>query len=174
MKRYLVKWLCILCVVVTIFSLMIGDPARYLVIASTTLHSTSVRGGGIGTITCPMGSSVDTNLSFVAISSPNGTLIGNWTFYSFDSTSPGNIVQGELYTGNVSVSDYELEGETVDQQDGIMLCDPPLFGPITISGTCGRDIGITIGFQTDDPFEEAESFSGSAECQRTNGLNNTA
>lgn len=81
---------------------------------------------------------------------------------------PGNTVQGVLYSGNVSVTDYGVEGETVVQEDRIMLCDPPLFGPLTISGTCGRDKDLMIGFQTDDPFESSELFSGSAECQKTN------
>jgi hypothetical protein len=168
MSQFLITWLTILFVVVTIFSSVMGDPGGYLAIADTAIYSTSVRGGGTGTITCPVGSSLETNLSFVAVSSHNGTLIGNWTLYSFDSNGPGDVVQGVLYRGNTSLSGYEIEGETVDQQDRIMICDPPLFGPITISGACGRDVDIMIGFQTDDPFDVAEEFSGSVDCQNTN------
>jgi len=161
----------LLSISLVLFLLALEDPLEYkTVIAGTLSNSTSVRGGGTGTIVCPTGSSVDTNLSFVAVSSNsfnNRTITGNWTFYSFDSSGPGNIVQGVLYSGNVSASGYELEGETLDQQDRIMLCEPPLFGPVTISGTCGREIEIIVGFQSADPFQEDNSFSGSSDCQLT-------
>lgn len=161
----------LLCIALVLFLIAVGEPLEYkTVIAGTLSNSTSVRGGGTGSIVCPMGSSVDTNLSFVAVSSNsfnNRTITGNWTFYSFDSNGPGNIVQGVLYSGNVGASGYELEGETLDQQDRIMLCEPPLFRPVTISGTCGRDIEIIVGFQSDDPFQQDNSFSGSSDCQLT-------
>jgi len=161
----------LLCIPLVLFLIALGDPLVYkTVIGGTLSNSTSVRGGGTGSIDCPMGSSVDTNLSFVAISTNsfnNRTITGNWTFYSFDSDGPGNIVQGVLYSGNIGTSGYELEGETLDQQDRIMLCEPPLFGPVTFSGTCGRDIEIIVGFRSDDPFQEDNTFSGSADCQLT-------
>ncbi|MGH9975126.1 MAG: hypothetical protein ACRD8Z_04735, partial [Nitrososphaeraceae archaeon] len=69
------------------------------------------------------------------------------------------------YSGNIGASGYELDGETLDQQDRIMLCEPPLFGPVTISGTCGSDIEIIVRFQSDDPFQEDNSFNGSSDCQ---------
>ncbi|MGH9979384.1 MAG: hypothetical protein ACRD8Z_26645 [Nitrososphaeraceae archaeon] len=150
--------------------LLIGFQGSYPALADTTEHSISIHGGGIGTIACPMGSSVDTNLSFIANSFSNGTIVGNWTLYSFgsdnfNSNSPGSIVQGPIYSGNISLSNYVLEGETVGQQDRIFLCNPPLFGPLTIIGLCGRGIDIALGFQTADPFETAQSFHGSVECQ---------
>ncbi|MGH9995750.1 MAG: hypothetical protein ACRD4J_11020 [Nitrososphaeraceae archaeon] len=154
------------------FISLIGAQDSYLALADMTEHSISIHGGGLGTITCPIGSSVDTNLSFIANSFSNGTIVGNWTLYSFNSNSfntnsLGSIVQGPVYSGNISLSSYVLEGETVDRQDRIFLCNPPLFGPLTITGTCGRNIDIAVEFQTADPFETAESFSGSAECQET-------
>lgn len=161
----------LLCIALFLFLVALGDPLEYkTVIAGIQSNSTTVRGGGTGSIICQMGSSVDTNLSFVALfpnSFNNRTITGNWTFYSFDSNGPGNIVQGVLYSGNVAASGYELEGETLDQQDRIMICEPPLFGPVTISGTCGRDIEIIVGFQSDDPFQQDNSFSGSSDCQLT-------
>jgi hypothetical protein len=169
MDQYQTSTISLLCIALVLFLNALGDPLEYkTVIAGTLSNSTSVRGGGTGSIVCPMGSSVDTNLSFVAISSNsfnNRTITGNWTFYSFDSNGPGDIVQGVLYSGNIGASGYELDGETLDQQDRIMLCEPPLFGPVTISGTCGRDIEIMVGFQSDDPFQEDNSFNGSSDCQ---------
>jgi hypothetical protein len=64
-----------------LFLLALEDPLEYKTVIAG--NSTSVRGGGTGTIVCPTGSSVDTNLSFVAVSSNsfnNRTITGNWTF----------------------------------------------------------------------------------------------
>lgn len=161
MNRHIISWLVILGVIS-----LIGNPDSYVVFAGNFV---TVRGGGMGEINCPGGSSLDANLSFVAITASNGTISGNWTLFNFnsDSPGPGNISQGPFYSGNISLSSYNVEGETVDEQDRIFICDQPLFGPLTISGSCGRDIEITIGFETDDPFQVAEPFIGSADCQTT-------
>src|SRR5918994_3573897 len=134
-------------------------------------YSSSIRGGATGTISCPVGSSSDTTLSFVALFSPNGTISGNWTLYNFDpdGLNPGNVIQGPIYSGNINLEGFTVRGETVGQQDAIAICDPPLFGPIRISGTCGREVEIAVGFRADNPLEGDESFSGSADCQ--SGLN---
>jgi hypothetical protein len=147
------------------------NSSPYMASAGPLEFSSSIRGGATGTISCPMGSSSDTTLSFIALSSPNGTVSGNWTLYNFDpdSQGPGRIIQGPVYSGNISLEDFTVRGETVGQQDAIAICDPPLFGPIRISGTCGREVEMAVVFQTDNPLEDAESFSGSADCQ--SGLN---
>lgn len=160
MKSSFVTWPWI---ALSLISLAFEVEANFA-IANTTELSASVRGGGMGVINCPLASSIETNLSFVAILFSNGTIVGNWTLYSFGS-SLGGIVQGPVYSGNMTLSSYELEGDTLVKEEGIMVCDPPLFGPITISGACGKDIIMAVGFQTDDPFQGAESFSGSADCQ---------
>lgn len=166
MRSRFVTWLLLAWVALSLISLAFEAEVHFAS-ASTTELSASIRGGGIGVINCPLASSIETNLSFVAILFSNGTIAGNWTLYSFGSSgqSPGSIVQGPVYSGNMSLSSYEFEGDTLVKQDGIMVCDPPLFGPITISGTCGRDVMMAVEFQTDDPFQGAESFTGSADCQ---------
>ena len=44
-------------------------------------------GGGMASIGCPDGSSVDTDISFVAMKPSNGTILGNWTIDSTESMS---------------------------------------------------------------------------------------
>jgi hypothetical protein len=143
--------------------------------AGSLEYSSSIRGGATGTISCPVGSASDTTLSFIALSSPNGTVAGNWTLYNFgpNGQSPGNVIQGPIYSGNVSTEGFIVRGETVGQGDAIAVCDPPLFGPIRISGTCGREVEIAVGFQTDNPLELAESFSGTADCMSGSKTNHT-
>lgn len=156
-------------------ALVAHDPCGYLAIAGPLEYSSSVRGGGTGMISCPASSSPDTTLSFVALSMSNGTISGNWTLYSFgpDSQGPGNIIQGQIYSGNITLEGFTVNGETLGQQDTIDICDPPLFGPITISGSCGREVEIAVGFETGDPLEDSESFSGSADCQSGLRANNS-
>ena len=155
--------------------LVVLDSNAHTASAGPLEYSSSIRGGATGTISCPAGSAPDTTLSFIAFSSPNGTVSGNWTLYNFDpdAQSPGNVIQGPIYSGNVSLEGFTVSGETVGQEDAIAICDPPLFGPIRISGTCGREAEIAVGFQTDNPLEDAESFSGSADCQSALNTNRT-
>jgi hypothetical protein len=47
-----------------------------------TANSIIVHGGGMASIGCPDGSSVDTDISFDAVKSVNGTILGNWTIDS--------------------------------------------------------------------------------------------
>lgn len=155
--------------------LVVLDSSPHAASAGPLEYSSSIRGGATGTISCPVGSAPETTLSFIALSSPNGTVSGNWTLYNFDpdAQSPGNVIQGPIYSGNVSFEDFTVRGETVGQADEIAICDPPLFGPIRISGTCGREVEIAVGFQTDNPIEDAESLSGSADCQSALNANSS-
>jgi hypothetical protein len=123
-----------------------------------------IHGGGAGLVTCSDGSTFNTNISFTALSS-NGTVAGNWTLYSFDTGNPGLVVGGPIYSGNLSGSEYQILGDSPDEQNMIALCSPPLFGPVTISGSCGHEEKITAHFRSNDPLSAVQTFTGSADCQ---------
>jgi hypothetical protein len=123
-----------------------------------------IHGGGSGLVTCSDGSTFNTNISFTALSS-NGTVAGNWTLYSFDPGSAGLVVGGPIYSGNLSISDYQMLGDSPDEQNMIALCSPPLFGPVTISGSCGEEETITAHFKSNDLLSAKQTFTGSSDCQ---------
>lgn len=126
-----------------------------------------IHGGGEGLVTCSDGSTFDTNISFTALSS-NGTVAGNWTLYNFDSGNAGLVVGGPIYSGNLSVSEYQMQGDSSGEENMIALCSPPLFGPITIGGSCGHEVTITAHFRSNDPLSSEQTFSGSSDCQNGN------
>jgi hypothetical protein len=123
-----------------------------------------VHGGGAGLVTCTDGSTINTNISFTALSS-NGTVTGNWTLYSFDTGNAGLVVGGPTYSGNLSVSEYQMLGDSLDEENMIALCSPPLFGPVKISGSCGHEVTITVHFRSNDPLSAEQIFTGSSDCQ---------
>lgn len=123
-----------------------------------------IHGGGAGQVTCSDGSTFETNVSFTALSS-NNTIAGNWTLYSFDTGNAGLVVGGPIYSGNLSVFEYQMQGDSPDEDNKIMLCSPPLFGPIMISGSCGHEVTITVHFRSNDPVSAEQTFSGSSDCQ---------
>lgn len=123
-----------------------------------------IHGGGAGIVTCSDGSTFNTNISFTALSS-NGTLAGNWTLYSFDTGNTGLVVGGPIYAGNISGSEYQMLGNSPNEQNMIALCSPPLFGPVTISGSCGQEETITAHFRSNEPLSAEQTFSGSSDCQ---------
>ena len=55
--------------------------------AEQATNSIIIHGGGMASIGCPVGSSVDTGISFVAMKPSNGTILGNWTIDSTESMS---------------------------------------------------------------------------------------
>jgi hypothetical protein len=55
--------------------------------AEQATNSIIIHGGGMASIGCPDGSSVDTDISFVAMKPSNGTILGNWTIDSTESMS---------------------------------------------------------------------------------------
>jgi hypothetical protein len=126
-----------------------------------------IHGGGAGLVTCSDGSTFNTNISFTALSS-NGTLTGNWTLYSFDAGNTGLVVGGPIYGGNLSGSEYQMLGNSPNEQNMIALCSPPLFGPVTISGSCGQEETITAHFRSNEPLSAEQTFAGSSDCQNEN------
>jgi hypothetical protein len=132
-----------------------------------TANSIIVHGGGTASIGCPDGASVDTDISFDAVKSVNGTILGNWTIDSTESTSlPTNgFNHGPIYLANLTTSSFYFQGETNDPQEQISLCSSPLFAPVTLLGQCGEDVTVTIQFQSNDPLDIANPFPADVECQ---------
>jgi hypothetical protein len=132
-----------------------------------TANSIIVHGGGMANIECPGGSSVDTDISFDAVKSVNGTILGNWTIDSTESTSlPTNgFNHGPIYLAKLTTSSFYFQGETNYPQEQISLCSSPLFAPVTLLGQCGEDVTVTIQFQSNDPLEIANPFPADVEWQ---------
>ena len=132
-----------------------------------TTNSIIIHGGGMASIGCPDGSSVVTDISFDAVKSVNGTILGNWTIDSTESMSlsTDGFNQGPIYLANLTASSFYFQGETNNPQEQISLCSSPLFAPITLLGQCGQDVTVTIQFQSNDPLDIANSFPADVECQ---------
>ena len=132
-----------------------------------TTNSIIIHGGGMASIGCPDGSSVVTDISFDAVKSVNGTILGNWTIDSTESMSlsTDGFNQGPIYLANLTTSSFYFQGETNNPQEQISLCSSPLFAPITLLGQCGQDVTVTIQFQSNDPLDIANSFPADVECQ---------
>jgi hypothetical protein len=129
--------------------------------------TTIIHGGGMASIDCPDGSSVDTDVSFVAMIFANGTIQGNWTIDTTEGTSlPTNgFNQGPIYRGNLSTGHFNIRGETYNPQEQINLCASPMFAPLFLTGQCGQNVIITIRFQSNDPLGITDSFPADVECQ---------
>ena len=132
-----------------------------------TSNSTIIHGGGTANIGCPDGSTVNTVVSFVVAKSANGTIAGNWTLSSTVGigVSTNGFSQGPIYQGNLSMEQFNIQGETSNPQEEINLCASPMLAPISLAGQCGRDVIVTIQFQSNDPLEIPDSFSADVECQ---------
>ena len=135
-------------------------------------NSIMIHGGGTGTVICPDGSSVQTNIAFIAVSSDkNGKVSGNWTLDDFgDPNLSGTVsMQGPIYTGKlITINNYNLSGETHNPQEKIRLCNPPLFAPISLIGTCGKNVIMTVALQSEELFNIVNTFQGDVNCQYVN------
>ena len=134
---------------------------------TTNSTTTVIHGGGMASIDCPDGSSVDTDVSFVAMISSNGTILGNWTIDTTEGTSlsTNGFNQGPIYRGNLSTGHFNIRGETYNPQEQINLCASPVFAPLFLTGQCGQNVIITIRFQSNDPLGITDSFPADVECQ---------
>jgi hypothetical protein len=132
-----------------------------------TSNSTIIHGGGTANIGCPDGSTLNTIVSFVAAKSENGTIAGNWTLSSTEgiSVSTNGFSQGPIYQGNLSMEQFNIQGETSNPHEEINLCASPLLAPISLAGQCGQDVIVTIQFQSNDPLDTTNPFPADVECQ---------
>jgi len=145
--------------VLSVYAVLLSYQALYQ-FGEEPASAVLIHGGGAGLATCSDGSTLNTNISFTALS-----MAGNWSLYSFDTGNPGLVVGGPIYSGNLSVSEYQVLGDSSDEQNIIALCSPPLFGPVAISGSCGHEETITAHFRSNDPLSAKQTFTGSYDCQ---------
>lgn len=150
--------------VLTVSAFLLSYLALLFPITEQRANAVIIHGGGGGLVTCSDGSTFSANISFTALGS-NGTIAGNWTLYSFGTGSEGLVVGGPIYSGNLSIPEYMMVGNSPDEENAIALCSPPLFGPVAISGSCGREVTITAQFRSNDPLSAEQSFTGSSDCQ---------
>jgi hypothetical protein len=94
-------------------------------------NSILTHGSGLATIDCPDGSSVETDVAFVAMYYINGTILGNWTLDNVNSfsSSANGFSEGLIYSGNLYTGRFNLQGETYNSQEHINLCDLAIFAP---------------------------------------------
>jgi hypothetical protein len=80
-------------------------------------------------------------------------------------------VGGPIYSGNVTDSNYQVRGDTGNEDNAIKVCSPMLFGPVFISGTCDYNVVFTVHFRSNDPLSAEQTFSGSSDCRRSTPIN---
>jgi hypothetical protein len=97
----------------------------------------------------------------------NGIILGNWTIDSTENISSelSSFNQGPIYRGNLSTGYFNIQGETYNSEEQISICSSPIFAPISLAGQCGQNVTITIRFQSNDPLDITDSFTGDVECQ---------
>ena len=128
--------------------------------------STIIRGGGIGSITCPDGSSKQAVISFVlSKNSSNGKVISsNWNINEIPSgqnPNPG-FLNGSFNSVNLNSGKYIITGQKMSEAH---FCVPPVSAPITISGPCSQNVPIIVKFQSGNPILTAGgSFKGDVAC----------
>jgi hypothetical protein len=141
-------------------------------------NSYIIHGGGSGSIGCSDGSVPKANIAFIILST-NGLVSGNWTLDNLnDPTNPGTVFSvGKIFSGNASLSQYEVNGETRNIKEVIRLCNPPLFSPLFLTGVCGENVPMNLQFQSNNPLSIRNNFEGDVICEmleegsRANGTN---
>lgn len=151
----------ILFVILTVFS-------SQVIVEQFTALATSIiiHGGSSGSVSCGDGSLAKSNIAFIILSA-NGTVEGNWTLDNLnDPTNPGTVFTvGEIFSGNVSLSHYKVNGETRNINEVIKLCNPPLFSPIILIGKCGENVPLSVQFQSNNPLNIGNNFNGDVVCE---------
>ena len=127
-----------------------------------------IHGGGSGNIECADGSQAPSDIAFIVIF-VNGSALGNWTLDNFnDPVNPGTVLsRGTIYSGNASISQYDVIGDTHNIKEEIKLCNPPLFTPISLTGVCGQNVVITVQLQSNNPLDIKDTFNGDVICNST-------
>lgn len=147
--------------------LISGNQFQYGLVNAKENPFILIHGGGTGRLVCPDGSSVQSDVSFVLTAINDTKVSGNWTLNDFaDPYLSGSVfVEGQIYNGSASIYHYNVTGETHNIKEKIMLCDPPLFAPISIVGECGNNVYINVALKTDELFDIEDPFYGDVICQ---------
>jgi hypothetical protein len=130
--------------------------------------STIIRGGGIGSITCPDGSSNKAVIAFVVSGNGSSGKISttNWNINELPSGQnpvPG-LVSGGFNSVNLKSGNYKITGQKVNETH---FCQPPVSVPITISGSCNQNVVINVRFESNDPIlTTGGSFTGDVTCSQ--------
>jgi hypothetical protein len=131
------------------------------------------RGGGTGSITCPDGSSKRAVIAFVVLGNRTNAKITttNWNINELPSSqnpSPG-FASGSFNSVNVSSSKFEIVGQKINEA---RFCEPPLSLPVTVSGSCGQNVAISVQFQSNNPIlMTGGTFTGDVTCSPTTASN---
>jgi hypothetical protein len=134
--------------------------------STASANSYIIHGGGSGSIRCSDGSVPIANIAFIILSA-NGTVRGNWTIDNLnDPANPGTVFSvGKIFSGNASLSQYEVNGETRNIREVIRLCNPPFFSPLFLAGVCGENVPIGVQFQSNNPLNIGNNFVGDVICE---------
>jgi hypothetical protein len=145
--------------------LLIQTSLDYL---ETFADSVIIHGGGSGSIECIDGSQAPSDIAFIVLV-VNGSASGNWTLDNFnDPVNPGTVLsKGTIYSGNASISQNDMIGDTHNIKEEIKLCNPPLFTPISLTGVCGQNVVITVQLRSNNPLGIEDTFNGDVICNST-------
>ena len=130
--------------------------------------NTITRGGGTGSISCPDGSLKQAVMAFVVFgngSNSNRTTT-NWNINELPSgqnPNPG-YASGSFNSVNVSSSKFQITGQKINE---VQFCKPPLSLPVTVTGSCGQNVAISVRFQSSNPIlMPAGTFTGDVTCSQ--------
>jgi hypothetical protein len=131
------------------------------------------RGGGTGSITCPDGSSKQAVIAFVVFGNGTNAKITttNWKINELptdQNPNPG-FASGSFNSVNMRSSKFEIVGQKINE---VHFCEPPLSLPVTVSGSCGQNVAISVQFQSNNPIlMTGGTFTGDVTCPQSTATN---
>ncbi len=128
-------------------------------------NSSFIHGGGSGKITCADGSHPEANVAFIILSI-NGVAQGNWTLDDFNERANQGtfFTEGMIYNGSASLSQFSVFGNSDNAEEEIKLCNPHLQTPISITGSCGQNVAITVQLHPNNKTKTVDTFNGDVTC----------
>ena len=126
------------------------------------------RGGGTGSISCPDGSLKQAVIAFVVFGNGNNSNMTttNWNINELPSSQNPNpgFASGSFNSVDVSSSKFQITGQKINE---VQFCEPPLSLPVTISGSCGQNVAISVQFQSSNPvLMTGGTFRGDVTCSQ--------
>lgn len=151
-------------------SIMILDLAVPVAHGQKNIDSSNIitRGGGTGSISCPDGSLKQAVIAFVVFGngSNSNMTTTNWNINELPSSqnpSPG-YASGSFNSVNVSSSKFQITGQKINE---VQFCEPPLSLPVTVTGSCGQNVAISVQFQSSNPvLMTGGTFRGDVTCSQ--------
>jgi hypothetical protein len=126
------------------------------------------RGGGTGSISCPDDSLKQAVIAFVVFGngSNSNMTTTNWNINELPSSQNPNpgFASGSFNSVDVSSSKFQITGQKINE---VQFCEPPLSLPVTISGSCGQNVAISVQFQSSNPvLMTGGTFRGDVTCSQ--------